>query len=258
MILDTMTKLEAVLAGAISANQPEVHVDYVDWNKSGAMTNPAPFRTQLNGNTDVTILAAPVQNPIREPLRVAIYNKDTASVTLTIKTDDGTTERILIKATLLTLESLNWEKDRGWYAVDANGNLKEIASSIFSSTGITVPTSAIGNAYSSSYTPTASGTTNLDSTPTGNVTGYMRVGNQVTVAGTISVDPTATGAVIFRLSLPVTSNLGAASDLGGAGACETNAVSIYGSAANDNAEFSYTATGTAAQVVCFTFSYRII
>lgn len=123
MILDASTKLEAVLAGAVSANQPEVHVDYIDWNKDGAPTRPASFRVALNSNTDVTILAAPVQNPIREILRIDLYNKDTASITVTIKTDDGT-ERIMCKVVLLTLESLHFEKDRGLYALDANGNEK--------------------------------------------------------------------------------------------------------------------------------------
>ncbi len=125
-------KLEAVLAGAVSANQPEVTVDYIDWNTQSEATPPATFRTALNSNTDVTILAAAqttanVGNPVREPIRVAIYNKDTASVTVTVKTDDGTTERIIIKATLLTLESLHWDRANGWYSLDANGNIKQIS-----------------------------------------------------------------------------------------------------------------------------------
>lgn len=138
MILGQSMKLEAVLAGAVSANQPEVHVDYLDYNAQGVPTIPAISRVALNGNTDVTILAAPpTTNPVREVLRIGIYNKDTASATVTVKTDDGT-ERIQIKTTLLTLESLHWEKGRGWYALDANGNSKEVTSSIFS--GITADT----------------------------------------------------------------------------------------------------------------------
>lgn len=124
MILDTITKLEAVLAGAVAANQPEVHVDYFDWNKSGMPTPPGMYRVALNSGTDVTILAAPVQNPVREPFRISIYNKDTASVTVIVKTDDGTTERIITKVTLATLETLNFEKMRGWYAIDASGAIK--------------------------------------------------------------------------------------------------------------------------------------
>lgn len=115
MILDTTIRLEAVLAGAVSANQPEVHVDYIDWAITGLPTNPIPSRTQLNSTTDVTILAAPTVAKAREIQRIAIYNKDTASVTVTVKTDDGTTERIIIKKTIGTLDSLCWEKGLGWY-----------------------------------------------------------------------------------------------------------------------------------------------
>jgi len=124
MILDTLTKLEIVLAGAVAANQLDVHVSYVDWNKSGVTANPAMFRTASNNTTDVTILAAPVGNPVREVLRVAIYNKDTASATVTIKSDDGTTERIVTKVTLATLETLNFEKGKGWYSISAAGAIK--------------------------------------------------------------------------------------------------------------------------------------
>lgn len=121
MILDnTLLKLEAVLAGAVSANQPEVHVDYFVWNnKAGeATTKPASFRTALNSTTDVTILAAPTsQGYVLEPVRIVIYNKDTATITVIVKTDNGTTEYIEIKQTIATLKSLCWEKGVGWYVI---------------------------------------------------------------------------------------------------------------------------------------------
>lgn len=117
MILVPLLKLEAVLAGAVAANQPEVHVDYIDYNKSGQIVQPSPFRVALNSTTDVTILAAPVVNQRREVVCLTIYNKDTASVTATVKTDDGTTERIMVRKTLATLESLCWEKGVGWYVL---------------------------------------------------------------------------------------------------------------------------------------------
>ena len=117
MILDTLTKLEIVLAGAVTANQLEVHVTYRDWNKSGVTTNPAMYRTASNSTTDVTILAAPVQNPTREVMTVSIYNKDTANATVTVKSDDGTTERIFVKQELLTTETLTWTPDAGWFII---------------------------------------------------------------------------------------------------------------------------------------------
>ena len=115
MILDTTLKLEAVLAGAVAANQPEVHVDYEDVNKDGRRTNPAPFRVALNSNTDVTILAAPVLNAVREPIYIAIYNKDTAAVTVTVKTDDGSTERIIVKKTIEAGGTLQYNRQLGWF-----------------------------------------------------------------------------------------------------------------------------------------------
>ena len=125
MILVAGTKLEAVLAGAVAANQPEVHVDYFDWtNKSDTNGNtirtpPASYPTALNSTTDVTILAAPVANPVHEVTGVWIYNKDTASVTVTVKTDDGTTERIIVKMAVATLKTLCWEQGVGWYVTTA-------------------------------------------------------------------------------------------------------------------------------------------
>lgn len=127
MILDsTTTKLEAVLAAAVAANQPEVHVNYVAWGSDNEISKPAPYRTALNGVSDVTILAAPMTPGIvLEVLRASIYNKDTAPATVTVKTDDGTTERIERKVTLLASETLAFERGRGWYSMDANGNTKE-------------------------------------------------------------------------------------------------------------------------------------
>ena len=124
MILDTLTKLEAVLAGVITTNQPDVVVDYVDYSPQNKPTLVSTVTTPLNSTTDVTILAAPT-NPRREPVRISIYNRDTASATVIVKTDKSGTERPLIRVTLLTLETLNWENGLGWYALTATGQRKE-------------------------------------------------------------------------------------------------------------------------------------
>jgi hypothetical protein len=122
LILDTSLRLEAVLAGAITTSQPEYHVYFVDWNQNAETTPPAVSRGALNSTSDVTILAAPGSvNPRREVQKLVIYNKDTVSVTVTVKTDDGTTERIERKQTLNSLDSLCWEKDVGWYVTPLNG-----------------------------------------------------------------------------------------------------------------------------------------
>ena len=116
MILVPGTKLEAVLAGAVAANQPVVTVDYVDWNPQGVMTNRAQFRVAMNNTTLVTILAAPVANAVREVLRINVYNVDTSSVTWTLNSDDGTTDIIEVKIAIATLKTLQWMKYIGWLA----------------------------------------------------------------------------------------------------------------------------------------------
>lgn len=123
MILDPTIKLEAVLAGAITTSQPEVHIEYVVWNNDTVQAKPTTFRTALNSNTDVTILAAPIQQGFAlEVINLAIYNKDTVSATVTVKTDDGTTERIILKRTLQTLETLHWTKSEGWYVIPSGSS----------------------------------------------------------------------------------------------------------------------------------------
>lgn len=107
-----------MLAGAVSASQPEAHVDFFVYNLDGSVSRPATKRTALNDTTDVVILAAPTtQGEVREVFKVSIYNKDSATITVTVKTDDATTERIIVKQTITTLKTLCWEKSTGWYVI---------------------------------------------------------------------------------------------------------------------------------------------
>lgn len=115
MNLDTMVRLEAVLGGAVAANQPEYHVHFRDRNRSGEYAEPGLARGALNSSTDVILLAAPGDNnPRREIEEITIYNKDTAGVDLTVKTDDGTTERIILKRNLPAGAMLEYVRGYGW------------------------------------------------------------------------------------------------------------------------------------------------
>lgn len=117
MILDSTLRLEIVLTAAKTTNDMDVTVDYIAWNADGRPTTPRPFRVASNGVTDVTILAAPiVVGMIFEPMRIAIYNRDTADKIAIVKTDNGTTEFIEVRRTITTLTTLMWEKNVGWYA----------------------------------------------------------------------------------------------------------------------------------------------
>jgi hypothetical protein len=114
LILTSDLTLEAVLGGAVSANQPEFHVDYiVRDNSANPVPKPATLRGALNSTTDVTLISPTTgrystQGFVAEVLRLSIYNKDTASVTVTVKTTDGTTDRIVVKQTLAAGATLEY------------------------------------------------------------------------------------------------------------------------------------------------------
>lgn len=138
MILDTNLKLEAVLVAAVATTQPVYHVDYVDYNREGKETPPAQSRGALNSTTDVTLLAAPGDNnPRREVRGISIYNGDTAAVTVTIKTDDGTTERIRIKESLDPGESLQWQRGGEWQVVGPD-SVSALGTEVASTSGTSI------------------------------------------------------------------------------------------------------------------------
>ena len=106
----SILSLQAVLAGAKTTNQLDCTVCFYDvpsQTKTGFQEyRGAIKRTATNDTTDVTICAAPSAGVTRNIKMISIYNKDTVSATVTVKTDDGTTEFIICKRTLLTTETL--------------------------------------------------------------------------------------------------------------------------------------------------------
>ena len=124
------------------------------------------------------------------------------------------------------------------------------------------------------YTPTLTNVANI-SANTAYECQYIRVGSIVTVSGKLDVDPTSSNTITqLGISLPVASNLGAAEDCAGTGACPTisgQAYAILGDATNNRAELQWLTNinmvisetapspmNTANQSVYFTFTYTII
>lgn len=121
--LDNTVSLQAVLSGAVTSQQPQVTVCASDQSATG-YAGLAPIRTALNSTTDVTILAAPATLTIRDVDYLGIFNRDTASITVTIKYDASGTDTIITTFTLLTLETLLYIHGTGWVTLAANGALK--------------------------------------------------------------------------------------------------------------------------------------
>lgn len=102
------------MASTASTTNPDVHVIYADYNPANEMTRPGVNRSSLNNMSDVVILAAPIENPTREIRELTIYNKDSSPVIVTVKTDNGTTERIIVKQSLSPAVTLVYTYNTGW------------------------------------------------------------------------------------------------------------------------------------------------
>lgn len=111
------------------------------------------------------------------------------------------------------------------------------------------------------YTPTLYNTTNVAAS-TARLATYMRVGNTVTVAGQLDIDPTTTlTATLLGISLPVASNFSTAYQLGGTAAATTvtdNPAGIEADPTNDRASLKYICISVANHTLTYSFSYQVI
>lgn len=148
--ITTTHKIQAVLAGAVSANQPHYWTDYIDTADDAV----GQGNGVLNDTTDVDIVSAPSSGD-RLIKQIHIYNADTASVTITVKTDASGTERILRKVTLTTGQSLIYNSSSGWYIDSVASSGAGAVSSVFARTGVVV--AANGDYTASQITNTPAG-----------------------------------------------------------------------------------------------------
>ncbi len=113
---------------------------------------------------------------------------------------------------------------------------------------------------SGTYTPTLTNTTNIAAS-TAYTAQYMRVGSVVTVSGKVNIDPTAAGAILLEMSLPVASNFSAEEQCGGNATTDTaldDSLAIAAEVTNNRASFHGTAISTVNSVFHFTFTYLVV
>jgi hypothetical protein len=130
-----------------------------------------------------------------------------------------------------------------------------------SATAVTSPAAGNGNVFSGTYTPSLTNTTNIAAS-TASVCQYMRVGNVVTVSGTVTIDPTATGQIVLGMTLPIASNFSGATNCGGtfvgSGVTTVNLGAVIGDSTNDRATFDGVVADVANRTYGFSFTYRVI
>src|SRR5689334_6278405 len=119
IILDSSTKLQAILAANVATNQSRLIVSY---GEETATTKTFGLQTTAtNGNTAVDILAAPGANTWRLVKSIECVNADTAAITITIRTNIAAATATIFKATLQVGDTLIYSSKSGWYVLDKNG-----------------------------------------------------------------------------------------------------------------------------------------
>lgn len=124
----------------------------------------------------------------------------------------------------------------------------------------TAPTGTNHYIASGTYTPTITGVSNVDgsSAPAG---AWIRVGRMVIVEFTATIDATTNAvSTVFGVSLPIASNLAAASELNGGGAAASTGITplaISGDATNDRCNVQFISSSVNNHVCTGLFMYPV-
>lgn len=120
MLYASTTAIQALLAGSPATTQPTYSVFWVDTSANGLIFTPTEAHGSLNGTSAVAIVSD--DNTVQRAVKtIAIYNADTAAVTLTIRHGTG---QLILKVTLAVGDTLHYEDGRGWYVSDSSGQEK--------------------------------------------------------------------------------------------------------------------------------------
>jgi hypothetical protein len=126
LVLDTTSKsITVAMTGAPATTNPSFVTAYSDDN--GTTFVEGSSDGQLNGTTQVTMVAAPAASTRRLIKSIFIENNDTAPVTIIVTLNNSGTLRNIQKMTLAVGD--NWSIDG---VFDANGNAKTIGVSGYS------------------------------------------------------------------------------------------------------------------------------
>lgn len=130
--------IKVAMAASAATTNPDWILAYAD-NTGTAFTEAAADGV-LNGTSDVTIISGPASGTRRVIKNLTIYNRDSGSVQLIIKYDNGTSQRRVYAVTLAAGDT--WTLD-GTY--DSSGALRQTTPSFDSISPITTKGDLITN-----------------------------------------------------------------------------------------------------------------
>ena len=145
-------------------------------------------------------------------------------------------------------------------AIEFDGTSLTYTNSVPTRNTLTFGTTSSVTLASGTYTPVSTIVTNLD-TVVQTVAQYMRVGSTVTVSGSFTADPTATGNCNFRLDLPIASNFASNFQAGGTATGiseDLNPIVIYADETNNEVRVNWTTTLTSNTTYFYHYTYQIL
>ena len=146
IVLDTTSKaLQVVLAAAVATSQLECQASWRDITTSAYTAGESSVLT--NSTTDAVLCSAPGSSTQRVIDYVAVYNADTSPATVTVKSDDGGTERRHVRVILRPGESLHYDgQGGGWRTLDARGAVLTAAQTAAPASAVAIPFFKVGTA----------------------------------------------------------------------------------------------------------------
>ena len=127
LTLDATTKsLQVTLAEAIATSQLPYVAAYVDLNQTTiALTSSGAADGVTTGTTPVTVVAAPAASTTRKLNYLSVVNLDTIAHTVSVQVLSSASTRVICRVTLATGEQVHFTDARGFYALDAAGQIKQ-------------------------------------------------------------------------------------------------------------------------------------
>lgn len=145
--------------------------------------------------------------------------------------------------------------------IDSTGLINAVGGLSIAKTAVTAPAASDGNVFSGAYTPTLTNVTNITAS-SASAHHYSRVGNIVTMAGTVTVTPTAAAGATttMDIALPIPSNFSVTDQCSGVAFDYSGGQigKIESEPTGDKMRLTFAANATASRVFKYTAVYRII
>lgn len=148
MILDsTARSLELVLAASVATTPLRVVASWTDSSSSSNVAGSTPSFS--NNTTAVTIVAAPAASTQRNVYAINVFNKDTATATVTLRLNDSGTMYELLTVALLPGYTLSFTDVNSWQVLNPAGRVETGVTTTFS---VATTTNGLNDQTGTTYT----------------------------------------------------------------------------------------------------------